>query len=284
MKASSTHKTVLLLLSLFITFLVVLYNDNGNPSSNEVIPRGLSLKLRQPKKHAFELTNRVKKLLKSKENSENESDNKSPMTLDEIFTFLTDFLHVLHSRCINNKSATYQEIWKIYHDLAMETLYPWDKEYLQRMPQRRRDGTIFLGLASYRDENCLNTLKQAYAKAKHPEKLYVGLVQQNCEEHCRTGVLTTLKMEETEPDEDCHAVYCASPEGKVHCDAGRVRALHVNETESLGPYAARYFGSKLWYGEEWFMQIDSHMTFAQDWDALSIQMLENAPSNKPVIR
>ena len=38
---------------------------------------------------------------------------------------------------------------------------------------------------------------------------------------------------------------------------------------------------KLWYGEEWFMQIDSHMTFAQDWDALSIEMLENAPSNKP---
>ena len=31
------------------------------------------------------------------------------------------------------------------------------------------------------------------------------------------------------------------------------------------------------------MQIDSHMTFLQDWDALSIQMLLKAPSQKPVI-
>jgi len=31
------------------------------------------------------------------------------------------------------------------------------------------------------------------------------------------------------------------------------------------------------------MQIDSHMTFAQDWDKESITMLKNAPSDKPVI-
>ena len=31
------------------------------------------------------------------------------------------------------------------------------------------------------------------------------------------------------------------------------------------------------------MQIDAHMTFAQDWDALSVEMLETAPSNKPII-
>jgi len=31
------------------------------------------------------------------------------------------------------------------------------------------------------------------------------------------------------------------------------------------------------------MQIDSHMTFLQDWDALSVEMLKNAPTKKPVI-
>ena len=46
--------------------------------------------------------------------------------------------------------------------------------------------------------------------------------------------------------------------------------------------AARYFASKLWYGETWFMQTDAHMTFAQDWDAISIQGLQAAPSKKPV--
>ena len=31
------------------------------------------------------------------------------------------------------------------------------------------------------------------------------------------------------------------------------------------------------------MQIDSHMTFAKHWDAISVEMLLNAPSKKPVI-
>jgi len=210
-------------------------------------------------------------------------EQKSPLSIEEIINYFTTFLRELHERCAANKKATFQEIWNIYYELVMETLYPWDVEYLKRMPERRRDGTIYLAIATYRDENCLNTIKHAFAKAKYPEKIYVGLVQQNCEANCKTGVLDNLEMEDTEPDEDCHRVYCESPEGKIHCDAGRVRALHVNETESLGPYAARYFGSKLWFGEEWFMQIDSHMTFKQNWDSVSIEMLEKAPSEKPVI-
>jgi hypothetical protein len=50
----------------------------------------------------------------------------------------------------------------------------------------------------------------------------------------------------------------------------------------LGPYEARFFASKMWYGEQWYMQTDAHMTFAQDWDATSVKMLLAAPSKKPV--
>ena len=31
------------------------------------------------------------------------------------------------------------------------------------------------------------------------------------------------------------------------------------------------------------MQTDAHMTFKQDWDAISVQMLQRAPSKKPVL-
>lgn len=92
-----------------------------------------------------------------------------------------------------------------------------------------------------------------------------------------------LFLQDVEPDEDCHKVFCESEEGKDLCDKGHVRALHIDEPESLGPYAARYFASKLWYGEQWFMQIDAHMTFLQDWDAISVEMLNKAPSQKPVL-
>lgn len=206
-----------------------------------------------------------------------------PMNLHEITNYFTNFLHTLHEICVKHKRATFQEIWQSYHDLAVRTLYPWDRDYLSRMPPRRDDGSIFLSIATYRDENCINTLTWAYEKAKNPDKLFVGLVQQNCEANCRSGVLEGGRMTDVEPDEDCHRVFCESDLGRKYCENDQIRALHVNETESLGPYAARYFASKLWYGEQWFMQIDAHMTFLQDWDHISIEMLQNAPSKKPVL-
>mmetsp|Transcript_29817 Transcript_29817/g.62153 ORF Transcript_29817/g.62153 Transcript_29817/m.62153 type:complete len:598 (-) Transcript_29817:82-1875(-) len=209
----------------------------------------------------------------------------APMTLDEITTFLYSFLKKLNSSNLKNKRATFHGIWAAYHLLVVKWLYPWDQEYLRRMPVRRTgENSIFLSVVTYRDEFCPETLKEAFDKAKDPDNLFVGLVQQNCqEEKCRSGVLEGGKIEDVGPDPDCYAEFCESPEGRVYCENGNIRLLRLKESESLGPYMARYFASKLWLGEEYYMQIDSHMTFLQDWDALSIQMLKKAPSEKPVI-
>ena len=59
--------------------------------------------------------------------------------------------------------------------------------------------------------------------------------------------------------------------------------FNVNESESLGPYMARYLGSKFYRGEEYYLQIDSHSEFVQDWDAKLIKMVDDAPAEKPVI-
>jgi len=135
-----------------------------------------------------------------KSSGKNENAKKSaepPMTMEEVIDFLSSFIHELHQICIKlGSKATYHDIWQAYHDLAVKTLYPWDRKYLQRMPDRRiDDDSLFLSLASYRDENCLNTITNAYSMAKNPDKLFVGLVQQNCEENCRSGVLVGGKME-----------------------------------------------------------------------------------------
>mmetsp|Transcript_18785 Transcript_18785/g.26995 ORF Transcript_18785/g.26995 Transcript_18785/m.26995 type:complete len:279 (+) Transcript_18785:208-1044(+) len=186
---------------------------------------------------------------------------------------------MLHEKLQEVKKANYLDVWQAYHDLAVKTLFPWDQQYLQRMPQRREDGTVFLSVASYRDENCYNTLSWAYGNATNPTKLFVGLVQQNCQSNCRSGVLANLTMQDVPPDQDCHAHFC-----KHHPTlCPNIRALHINEDESLGPYAARFFASKLWGGEQWYMQIDAHMTFRADWDSISIRMLRAAPTEKPVL-
>ena len=211
-------------------------------------------------------------------------EEKEPMSIDEIIQFFTHFLNTLHGKFQNQHRTEYDGVWKIYHDYALEILYPWDREYLRRMPKVRDDDSLFLSIVTYRDENCLNTLTWAYQKAKNPEKLNVGLVQQNCVENCIGGILDKYgHTEDVPPDDDCHKLFCDSEVGREHCAAGRVRALHINEDESLGPYAARYFGSKLWFGEQWYVQMDAHMTFLQDWDAISIEMLKKAPSEKPVM-
>ena len=209
-------------------------------------------------------------------------NDKPPMELQEISDYLSSWVHVLHDSLAQKKHANYEQIWSAYHDLTVKTLYPWDREYLSRMPQRRDDGSIFLSVATYRDENCLNTISWAYEKAQNPDKLFVGLVQQNCHANCKSGILEGGKTEDVEPDQDCYKAFCETERGKTICGRGQVRNLEIDEPESLGPYAARYFASKLWYGEQWYMQTDAHMTFAKDWDSISIRMLQAAPSDKPV--
>ena len=57
-----------------------------------------------------------------------------------------------------------------------------------------------------------------------------------------------------------------------------MRLLRLNETESYGPFFARYVASKLWEGQAFFMQIDSHSHFRQDWDKVVIENLREAKS------
>lgn len=209
-------------------------------------------------------------------------NDKPPMELQEISDFLSSWIHTLHDELVQKKHANFEQIWSAYHDLAVKTLYPWDREYLSRMPRRRDDGSIFLSLATYRDENCLNTIRWAYEKARYPDKLFVGLVQQNCHADCKSGILEGGKTEDVEPDQDCYDAFCRTDQGRKICERDQVRKLEIDEPESLGPYAARYFASKLWYGEQWYMQTDAHMTFAKDWDSTSVRMLMAAPTDKPV--
>jgi [Skp1-protein]-hydroxyproline N-acetylglucosaminyltransferase len=208
---------------------------------------------------------------------------KPPMELDEIIQYLDTWIHQLHEALMEAKHAPFEGVWQAYHDLTVKTLYPWDRDYLSRMPPRREDGSVFLSVATYRDENCFNTVYNAYAKAKNPDKLFIGLVQQNCHANCKSGVLANLTMVQVPPDDDCEAKFCETDLGKPICANKQIRVLNIDEPESLGPYAARYFSSKLWYGEQWFMQIDAHMTFATHWDATSIEMLTKAPSPKPIL-
>jgi hypothetical protein len=181
---------------------------------------------------------------------------QEPITVEEAIDFLYKWVRKLHKELIkeeNLKSA--ETMWKVYHDLTHRELVPWDQDYLGRMPPPRQDDSIFLSIATYRDENCPNTLRWAYGNATNPERLYVGLVQQNCYENCRSGVMEGGGTREIPPDDDCHQVFCE--DHPQYCS--QIRPLKLQEIESLGPYGARFLASKLYGGEQWYMQMDAHM-------------------------
>lgn len=207
-------------------------------------------------------------------------DSEEPMSVDEVVAFLYNWIHTLHVELQKNENLeSAGDMWRIYHDFTRKMVVPWDLEYLRRMPLPRQDDSIFLSLATYRDENCLNTLSWAYGNATYPDRLFVGLVQQNCYEKCRSGVQEKGGTIEIPPDEDCHQAFC-----DLHPQrCSQIRPVKLKEVESLGPYGARFIASKLYDGEQWYMQLDAHMTFLQNWDDITLKSLHRAPSNKPVI-
>lgn len=180
-------------------------------------------------------------------------------------------------------------------------------------PIREEEDSIFLSLASYREHLLTETLIGAYKHAKNPDKLYAGVIVQNCfgavsikEEEgenmkfasltidteglpCKTGVQVVgedergrpiTKVSDAPPDVNGIEGFCKDPFYKKYCEAGQIRVLYVSETEALGPAMARYYASKLWGGETFFVQTDSHLQFAKHWDEKYVNEIK-ATKNYP---
>mmetsp|Transcript_11927 Transcript_11927/g.22081 ORF Transcript_11927/g.22081 Transcript_11927/m.22081 type:complete len:688 (+) Transcript_11927:101-2164(+) len=203
-------------------------------------------------------------------------------TVAGIVAILQRFLRNLHQMLVDNKHAeTPDEVIEKYFALVTEYLEPLEEAYRDRsIFPIREDESIFMSLGAYRDHLLGETLRQAFKMAANPDKLFVGAVVQNCfgiGVTCRTGVEVKGKdqyghplteVSDRPPDVNGIEQFCADPDYTKYCDSGQIRALYVNETESNGPTTARYFASKLWGGETYFVQADAHLRFAPEWDRL----------------
>jgi len=215
--------------------------------------------------------------------------------------FLMD-LHVLNFELVDNKDSTDKVIDATF-ELINDNLLPLDVVYRNKpIFPIREDDSIFMSLAAFREHLLMQTLVGAFSNAKSPDKLFIGAVVQNCFGKidkdgtihsdglpCRTGAQVIgknakgrdqTKVSDAPPDKNGIELFCTDPDYKKYCDAGQIRVLYVHETESLGPAMARYFASKLWGGETYFMQSDSHLQFAAQWDAKFI-MEAKATMNYP---
>ena len=130
------------------------------------------------------------------------------------------------------------------------------------MKQLLKKDTIFVSIASYRDDVCNSTLKSLYEMSKNPKNIYVGICQQN----------------KSDEDKDCLNTFENNK---------NITILRIPHTEAKGPTYARYLCSTLWNGEEYYLQIDSHSKFVKNWDEKCINMIKDIKqqglSMKPVL-
>jgi hypothetical protein len=121
--------------------------------------------------------------------------------------------------------------------------------------------TIFVQIASYRDPELENTVRDMIQNAKYPQNLRIGI----CRQYNETDGFDTLG--EWREDE-------------------RFRILDVPYLESRGACWARNQIQQTYNSEDFTLQIDSHMRFAPDWDQTFIQMIDQLQSQgypKPLL-
>lgn len=120
---------------------------------------------------------------------------------------------------------------------------------------KKENNTIFIQIASYRDPELLPTIRDCINKAKYPNNLTFGICWQRDEAE---------SLEEFEQDK-------------------RFKIINIPWNESKGLCWARSLIQKLWNGEKYTMQLDSHHRFLQNWDVELIEMMKMTGSKKPII-
>jgi hypothetical protein len=124
-------------------------------------------------------------------------------TIAGIIAILQTFLSHIHAMEVKERDSTAHQVISAYFSIIDQDLVPFERAYRDRpIFPIREDSSIFMSLGAYRDHLLGETLRQAFKNAKHPERLFVGAVVQNCfgiGVQCRTGVEVVGKNADGSP-------------------------------------------------------------------------------------
>lgn len=118
--------------------------------------------------------------------------------------------------------------------------------------------SIFISIASFRDPDCINTIRNLVERATHPDQLSFGVCNQIIQSQ----------------DRDCLLPATIAPSIMID---------EVDASLSRGACWARSRIQQLWRNENYYFQIDSHMRFVQGWDEILISMLKDCPAENAVL-
>jgi hypothetical protein len=107
--------------------------------------------------------------------------------------------------------------------------------------------TIFLMIASYRDFQCRETITSAFQRSDHPERLFIGAVDQIV-----PGDIGCLDIE----------IPCSvNPNQPICIYRKQISVFIMDASVATGPVTARHIGDRMYRGQYYVMQMDAHCLF-----------------------
>lgn len=116
--------------------------------------------------------------------------------------------------------------------------------------------TIFVGIAAYNEEDVVDTIRTALEKAADNSRIHIGVVL-----HYPQGDFPDITEFPT------------------------VKSILIKETIGLGLGITRDMAASLYDGETYYLQIDAHTVFKQNWDLILINTYKDLTkiADKPII-
>lgn len=134
--------------------------------------------------------------------------------------------------------------------------------------------TVYISVASYRDPECQPTVEDMFLRAEYPERLRVAIVEQRVEGEDDEMVPLCGK-----PLKPCSE----DPEQTMCKYAHLVDVFVVPAILSVGPVFARHLANRMYRGEYYAMQVDSHVRFIHHWDSDLISQWESAKNEMAIM-
>jgi hypothetical protein len=129
--------------------------------------------------------------------------------------------------------------------------------------------TIFVAIASYRDPECYSTVESIFLRAQFPQRMRVAIVDQRKSTRV-SSIEEETKQRQADEDPSCRPPTTESceinPEQILCKYKNNIDYMEYPAEAMVGPVFARHLAYRMYRGEYFALQIDSHVRFVQDWD------------------
>jgi hypothetical protein len=133
--------------------------------------------------------------------------------------------------------------------------------------------TIFLMIASYCDFQCKETITSAFFRADHPERLFIGAVDQLPPTNSQG--LGCLDIEKP----------CSEDPNQLICKyRDQISVYKMDASTASGPVTARHIGDRMYRGQYYAMQLDAHCLFVRGWDTKIVSQWKSTKNEMAVLR